>query len=140
MDEDEEIRRIKEKKLQKIIKSRSEGIMEKKSDYPISPIIVTDDTFFEVVQKYPVVVVDCWAEWCGPCHMIAPVLENLAAELAGKVIFGKLNVDENQIIPTKFGIMSIPTLLIFKKGKHVDTLIGAINKETLLAQITTYLS
>jgi thioredoxin 1 len=140
MDEDEEIRRIKEKKLQKLIKSRREGIKEKKSDYPISPIIVTDDTFPEVIQKYPVVVVDCWAEWCGPCHMITPVLEDLATKLAGKVIFGKLNVDENQIIPTKFGIMSIPTLLIFKKGKHVNTLIGAITKETLLSQLTPYLS
>ncbi len=140
MNEDEEIRRIKEKKLQELMKARSEDSLEKKSNYPTSPIIVTDDTLPAIVQKYPVVVVDCWAEWCGPCHMVSPVIENLAAELSGKVIFGKLNVDENQFIPTKFSIMSIPTLLIFKEGKHVDTFIGAMNKETLLLQLNPYIS
>jgi thioredoxin 1 len=140
MNEDEEIRRIKEKKLQKLIKQRSKETLEKKSKYPTSPINVTDDTLQSIVQKYPVVVVDCWAEWCGPCHMISSVIEQLAAELSGKVIFGKLNVDENQVIPTKFGIMSIPTLLIFKEGKHVDTLIGALNKKTLLSQLKPYIS
>ncbi len=139
MNEDEEIRRIKEKKLQKLMKQRSEETLEKKPNYPTRPIIVTDDTFQSIVQKYPVVVIDCWAEWCGPCHMVSPVIEKLAAELSGKVIFGKLNVDENQFIPTKFGIMSIPTLLIFKEGKHVDTFIGAMNKQTLLSNINPYI-
>jgi len=140
MNEDEEIRRIKEKKLHELMKQRSEETLEKKSGYPTSPIIVTDDTLQSIVQKYPIVVVDCWATWCGPCHMISPVIEKLAAELSGKIIFGKLNVDENQVIPTKFGIMSIPTLLIFKEGKHVDTLIGALNRETLLSHLKPYVS
>ena len=140
MNEDEEIRRIKEKKLQKLMKERNEVTLEKKSNYHTSPIIVTDDTLPSIVQEYPVVVVDCWAEWCGPCHMISPVIEKLAAELSGKVIFGKLNVDENQFIPTKFSIMSIPTLLVFKEGKHVDTLIGAMDEETLLSQLNPYIS
>ena len=122
------------------MKARNEDSLEKKSNYPTSPIIVTDDTLPAIVQKYSVVVVDCWAEWCGPCHMVSPVIENLAAELSGKVIFGKLNVDENQFIPKKFSIMSIPTLLIFKEGKHVDTFIGAMNKETLLSQLNPYIS
>ena len=140
MDEDEEVRWIKEKKLQKLLKERSEKSLEKKIAYPTSPIIVTDDTLPAIVQKYPLVVIDCWAEWCGPCHMISPIIEKLAAELSGKVIFGKLNVDENQVIPTKYGIMSIPTLLIFKEGKHVDTFIGAMNKETLLSQLNPYIN
>ena len=139
MDEDEEVRWIKEKKLQKLLKERSEESLEKKIAYPTSPIIVTDDTLPAIVQKYPLVVVDCWAEWCGPCHMISPIIERLAAELSGKAIFGKLNVDENQFSPTKYGIMSIPTLLIFKEGKHVDTFIGAMNRETLLSQLNPYI-
>jgi len=139
MDEDEEVRWIKEKKLQKLLKERSEESLEKKIAYPTSPIIVTDDTLPAIVQKYPLVVVDCWAEWCGPCHMISPIIEKLAAELSGKAIFGKLNVDENQFSPTKYGIMSIPTLLIFKEGKHVDTFIGAMNRETLLSQLNPYI-
>lgn len=140
MNEDEEVRWIKEKKIKQLMKQRSEETLGKKSSYPTSPIIVTDDTLESIVQKYPVVVVDCWAEWCGPCHMISPVIEKLAAELSGKVVFGKLNVDENQFIPTKFGIMSIPTLLIFKEGEHIDTFIGAMNKETLLSQLNPYIS
>ena len=140
MNEDEEIRWIKEKKLQELMKQRSEKALEKKSDYPTSPIVVTDDTLQSIIQKYPIVVVDCWAAWCGPCHMISPVIEKLAEELSGKIIFGKLNVDENQVIPTKFGIMSIPTLLIFKEGKHVDTLIGALNRETLLSHLKPYIN
>ena len=138
MNENEEIRRIKEKKLHELLKIRSENNMEKKTDYPTSPIIVKDDTFQDFVQRYPVVVVDCWAEWCGPCRMVGPVIEELAKDFAGKVVFGKLNVDENQITATKFGIMSIPSLLVFKNGELIDKIIGAMPKEMLKAKLANY--
>ncbi|HID25881.1 MAG TPA: thioredoxin [Thermoplasmata archaeon] len=83
------------------------------------------------VSKYDNVVVDCWAPWCGPCKMIAPVIEELAKEMKGRVVFTKLNVDENQATAMKYQIMSIPTLLVFKNGKLVDKIIGAIPRETL---------
>jgi thioredoxin 1 len=98
-------------------------------DFPNEPIEVTDSSFNEQTQKYPLIVVDCWAEWCSPCRMIAPVLEELAKDYAGKIVFAKLNVDENHTTATKYGIMSIPTLLIMKDGQEVDRLIGAAPKE-----------
>ncbi len=98
-------------------------------DFPDVPIEVTDSSFNEQIHKYPLVVVDCWAEWCGPCRMIAPMLEELAKDYAGKIAFAKLNVDENRETATKYGIMSIPTLLVMKNGQEVDRLIGAAPKE-----------
>ncbi len=95
------------------------------------PMEVTDDTFSETIKKHPMVVVDCWAGWCQPCKMIAPSVEQLAKELSGKVVFGKLDVDANASTPAEYGIMSIPTLLIFKNGKHVDTIIGAVPKSMI---------
>jgi len=77
------------------------------------------------------VVVDFWAEWCAPCLMLAPTLDALAREYAGKVVFGKLNVDENRQTAAKYGIMSIPTLLFFKQGRLVDRVIGAVPKQII---------
>jgi thioredoxin 1 len=104
------------------------------------PIVVDDKTFHDTVKKYPVVVVDCWAGWCQPCKMIAPSVEELAKELKGKVVFGKLDVDENAAVPQEFGIMSIPTLLIFKNGSHVDTIIGAVPKSVIKEAISRHLT
>jgi len=77
------------------------------------------------------VVVDFWAEWCMPCRMIAPVVEELAKEYAGKVVFGKLNTDENPTIAARYGISAIPTMIFFKKGKPVDQIVGAMPKSEL---------
>ncbi|WP_455391791.1 thioredoxin [[Eubacterium] cellulosolvens] len=107
--------------------------------WPTEPIVVTDDKFKETVQKYPVVVVDCWAPWCGPCIMVAPIIEELAKEYQGKIVFGKLNTDENPETMKDYNIMSIPTLLIFKSGKIVDRSIGALPREELAQIITKYL-
>ena len=104
-----------------------------------APVVVTDDTFKETIKKHKMVVVDCWAGWCQPCRMIAPSVEQLAKELSGKVVFGKLDVDSNVATPSEYGIMSIPTLLIFKNGEHVDTIIGAVPKSMIKEAIERHM-
>lgn len=106
-----------------------------KEETPDKPVEVNDGNLDSFVKKYRNVVIDCWAPWCGPCLMIAPVIEELAKELKGKVVFGKLNVDENQHTAMKYRIMSIPTLLVFKDGRIIDRIIGAMPKEMLLQNL-----
>jgi thioredoxin len=103
----------------------------------MAPIAVSDDTFeSEVLNAAQPVVVDFWAEWCGPCRMIAPALEEIAAELGGKVKIVKMNVDENPRTPGQFGIRGIPALLMFKDGKVAAQKVGAQPKSQLMAWIT----
>lgn len=95
---------------------------------------VTDDTFEEEVIKSPnPVLVDYWAEWCGPCKMIAPILEEIANEYTGKVTIAKLNIDDNPQTPPKYGIRGIPTLMLFKNGNVEATKVGALSKSQLTA-------
>jgi len=101
----------------------------------VKPVDVTDADFKDFIKNNSVAVVDCWAPWCGPCQMVAPVIEGLAEELAGKVTFGKLNTDENPQTAMQFNIMSIPSLLFFSGGEHVNTLIGARPRESILQQL-----
>ena len=97
---------------------------------------VTDDTFAEDVLKSPIpVLVDYWAEWCGPCKMIAPVLNDIAQEYVGKLKVAKLNIDDNQLTPPKYGIRGIPTLMLFKNGNVEATKVGALSKSQLTAFI-----
>jgi thioredoxin 2 len=97
-----------------------------------TPIDITDQTFKQEVISYPgVVIVDCWAPWCGPCHMVAPVLKQIAAEYSGRVKVAKLNVDENPITSSRYGIQSIPTMLIFRNGNQVDKLVGALPRQEI---------
>src|SRR5712692_7104893 len=105
-----------------------------------SLITLTDETFEQTVARLPVVVVDFWAAWCGPCRMVAPIIEQLAKEYMGKVTFGKLNVDENPVVANAFQIQSIPSLLVFKNGKLVDGLVGAAPKQMIESHITPYLN
>tara|TARA_B100000530_G_scaffold311926_1_gene239271 strand:+ start:250 stop:570 length:321 start_codon:yes stop_codon:yes gene_type:complete len=100
---------------------------------------ITDSNFNEIVTKNDVVLVDFWAEWCGPCRMIAPMIEELANEYDGKAVIGKLDVDNNQESSIKFGVRSIPTLLVFKNGEMVDRHVGAVPKETLSSSINSNL-
>ena len=104
------------------------------------PMTVTDDTFYKAVQTHDLLVVDFWAPWCGPCRMVGPIIEALSAEYAGKAAFGKMNVDENQIVPSSFGIMSIPTIIIFSYGKEVQRLVGSYQKPHIEAMIKRYLA
>jgi thioredoxin 1 len=94
---------------------------------------VTDDSFeSDVLRNETPVLVDYWAEWCGPCKMIAPVLEEVADEYAGKLVVAKLNIDDNPNTPPKYGIRGIPTLMIFKGGEVAATKVGALSKSQLL--------
>ena len=102
---------------------------------------ITDDTFTaEVLQSPLPVLVDYWAEWCGPCKMIAPILEEVSTAYEGKLQIAKMNVDENRDIPAKFGIRGIPTLMIFKGGQLAATKVGAMSKAQLTAFIDQQLA
>ena len=100
-------------------------------------ILKLTDAEFEnqVIKSEKPILVDYWAEWCGPCKMIAPVLEEVASELSDKILIGKLNVDENSETPPKYGIRGIPTLMLFKNGEVVGTQVGAISKSDLISFI-----
>ncbi|MCK4859506.1 MAG: thioredoxin [Candidatus Omnitrophica bacterium] len=107
-------------------------------DSPNYPIILNENSFAQAVSKYSFLVVDCWAEWCGPCQMVHPVIESLAKKYKGEITFGKLNIEENKEIASRFGIMSIPTLLVFKDGKNVDSIIGAMPEKLLEEKLNVY--
>jgi thioredoxin 1 len=99
-------------------------------------VYVSDSTFdTEVLQSQTPVLVDYWAEWCGPCKMIAPILDDLASQYAGKLKIAKLNIDENAATPPKYGIRGIPTLMLFKNGAVEATKVGALSKSQLAAFI-----
>ncbi|MBK8612215.1 MAG: thioredoxin [Flavobacteriales bacterium] len=101
----------------------------------------TDSNFEELVLKSDKpVLVDFWAEWCGPCRMVGPVVEELSKEYDGKAVIGKLNVDNNAQISMKYGIRSIPTLLVFKNGEIVDRAVGAVPKSTLVQKLDSQLA
>ena len=103
-------------------------------------ITLSDANFDQVINDEKPVLVDFWAEWCGPCKMIGPVVEELAAEYEGKAVIAKLNVDENPNTTVKFGVRSIPTLLVFKGGKIVDKQVGAVPKSVLAQKLDTQLA
>lgn len=100
---------------------------------------ITDNNYKELLAEGKPVVIDFWAPWCGPCKMVAPIIEELAAEYEGKVILGKCDVDENSDMPAEFGIRNIPTVLFFKEGKLVDKQVGSAPKPTYVSKIEALL-
>ena len=105
-----------------------------------SAAAVTDASFEQDVLKSDVpVLVDFWAPWCGPCRMVAPIVDEIAKEFDGKIKVFKLNTDENPNVASQYGIRSIPTLMVFKGGEKVDTVVGAVPKSTLAATISKYI-
>ena len=103
-------------------------------------IEITDSNFNEVLNTDKPVLVDFWAEWCGPCKMIGPIVKELANDYDGKAVIGKVNVDENTSTAAQFGIRSIPTLLVFKNGEVVDKQIGAVPKAVLAGKLDAQLN
>ena len=103
------------------------------------PVHLTDANFQSVVDENPLVLVDFFAEWCQPCHMVAPVLDAMTADYNGKLVIGKLNIDENQRTATQLQVMSVPTLILFKGGKAVERIVGAVPRDHIEGKIKPHL-
>jgi len=140
-EEDEELERIKRRKLEEMMRNVSDGAEEENQPMKTlgKPLDLTDATFKTFAEGNYLSVIDCWAPWCGPCRFVSPVVEELARDYVGKISFGKLNVDENKRVAAQYGIMSIPTLLVFKEGKLVDQIVGAMPRQMLEPKITQHL-
>jgi thioredoxin len=135
---DPEIERIQKKKMAEMLE-RAQMQTKPIESSTGKPIALTDGNFESEIAKHSLMLVDFWAPWCGPCRTVGPLIEQLAAEYAGKVAFGKMNVDENMEIPGSFGVMSIPTMIVFKNGKPVETLIGACPKSQIEAKFKPFM-
>jgi thioredoxin 1 len=123
----DELEKIRQKKLKELMLKMSGETQKVVS----SPVKVDASNFDRVLAENTNVVVDFWAEWCMPCRMVAPIIDELAREYAGKVVFAKLNTDENPSIAARYSISAIPTLIFFKNGKPVDQVVGALPKGEL---------
>ena len=131
--EDTEMDRIKKAKILAMLEQAQKEKLNSK------PIILTDTNFNSEIAENNLFVVDFWAPWCGPCRMVGPLIEELASEYSGKVTFGKLNVDDNKMVPIRFGVRGIPTLIIFKDGKVVDSVVGACSKSQIESKFKPYI-
>ena len=139
MDELDEIRKKKMEKMMSEMNKPPQDASEPKVQLPDKPVVINDGSIDSAVAQYPLFILDCWAEWCGPCRMVGPVIEQLAQEMKGSVVFGKLNVDENMKTANKYRISAIPTMLVFKNGKLIDKIVGAYPKGALTSKIQKYL-
>ncbi len=135
MGEDKELEELKRRKFEELLRMKQ----QEQDASAVAVVEVTDQTFAGFISQTGLVVVDCWAPWCAPCRMIAPIIEGLAKDYAGRIVFGKLNVDENNEVPTKYQIMSIPTMLVFKNGDLVDRIVGGMARKILEQRITSHL-
>ena len=136
--EDPELAEIQRKKIAQMLQ-RTKEQSQPVQNLNGKPIILTDACFSSEVSKQKLIVVDFWAPWCGPCRMVGPIIEQLAAEYAGKVAFGKINVDDNQTVPSQFGVQGIPTLIVFKNGEPVENLVGACSKSSIESKFKPYM-
>lgn len=132
--EDDELKRIRERKLRKLMREFKE-----KNSLNGQVVHLTDSNFDQIISRNSLVLVDFYADWCMPCRMMAPIVEELAEELAGKVLVGKINVDENPDTADRFQVFSIPTLVIIKSGREVDRIVGFVPKSQVEARLKKYL-
>ena len=129
---DEELENIRKNMYNRILNAEK---LEKGNNMDGKSVELNDGNFDQMVGKPGLMVVDFWAEWCAPCRFVSPVLDELAKEYAGKMVLGKLNVDLNPQVSARFMIRSIPTIMFFKDGKPVDTVIGALPKPMIETKI-----
>ncbi len=133
---DIELEKIRYKKMLELLSKNINGEnIEKEIKISNAPIKIDDRNFNEISKKYRNLIIDFWAEWCAPCKAMAPIIEELAKEYAGKIAFGKINVDENPNIAARFFIMSIPTLVFFKNEKELNRITGLVPKEIINREI-----
>ena len=128
---DEELERIMQQKMNEFSLQRQRNEYVENHQSTATPITLTDQNFNEMISKYPLLIVDFWAPWCGPCRMMSPIIDQVGKEHQGKLVVGKVNVDENPNVSRQFGISSIPTLILFKKGQVVDNIIGSVSKSRI---------
>lgn len=134
--DDPELEAIRARKLQQLVATVSASTPAPSAW--TGPVTVTDATFDSEVRKPGAILVDFWAEWCGPCHRVAPILEEVAKARAGRLRLGKLNVDENPRTAARFQIASIPTMLLFKDGRLVDGIVGAVPRAEIEQVLTRW--
>jgi len=139
--DDEELAKIREKKMQELRDRFNPAKPSPAASGYVPVISVNEQSFARVLRDNPALVVDFWAEWCGPCRRVAPVVEDLAQEFSGRVTFAKCDTDQNQRLAMQFGISAIPCLILFSGGKMADRIIGALPRETIRNKvIQTFLS
>ena len=134
--EDEELRIINEKRMKKLQQIVNEKELLKNIKEPLN---IDDSNFAQTINKYPLLLVDFWAPWCGPCRMMSPIIDQVGKEYIGKLVVGKVNVDENPNISGQFGISSIPTLILFKRGQVVNNIIGSVSKSRIDEMVKIHL-
>jgi thioredoxin 1 len=134
--EDEELRIINEKRMKKLQQIVNEKELLKNIKEPLN---LDDSNFAQTINKYPLLLVDFWAPWCGPCRMMSPIIDQVGKEYIGKLVVGKVNVDENPHISGQFGISSIPTLILFKRGQSVSNIIGSVSKSRIDEMVRMHL-
>lgn len=135
--EDEELRLINEKRMKKLQQLINEKELLRNIRQPLN---LEDTTFFQTINKFPIMLVDFWAPWCGPCRMMSPIIDQIGKDYLGKLVIGKINVDENPLIARQFSISSIPTLMFFKRGKEVNKIIGSVSKNKIDEMVKMHLN
>jgi thioredoxin 1 len=128
-----------EKELERARQKKVAELRDKKQEMDDKPVHITDSSFKEITGKHALALVDFWASWCGPCRSLAPTIEELAKDYAGRILVGKLNVDENPQTAECFQVFSIPTMLIMKSGKEVDRIVGCVQKKYIEAALKKHL-